>query len=291
MALTVAAAFTQFEATIQPTKAQIDGLRPKVNTTVSYLTKAFPATSNMPLDRTVLIGSAAQNTITQPIDDIDLMAVFSDASNIWENSYRNNSQAFIQRVRGAFDGCSIQTIGVRGQAVRLFYQQGAHVDIAPVFSWSAGGYILPAGNGTWIRTNPDVQAQWFANQNQRLGYQLLPMIRLLKKWNAAHGKQFKSFHLSVVTANTFGSLSTNRAHALAKFFEWAPNWLDAQDPAGHGGNLASNLTMIARLNLTTRLSNAAIRANNALLAEQRGDHREAIRLWGLEFGSGFPSYG
>jgi hypothetical protein len=291
MAWTVAAAFAEFEAAIQPTAAQSQSIQPKINTAHGYLARTFTANSNMPLRHTKLMGSAAQGTLIRPLDDVDLLAVFNDPYRLYSSTYQNNSQAFIQRIRGAFTNCRIETIGVRGQAVRLFYTNGAHVDIAPVFGWAAGGYILPSGNNSWIRTNPDAQEVWFNQQDQRLGYNLKPLIRLLKRWNNVHSKQFKSFHLGVVTANTFGTLSANRAGSIANFFAWAPSRLDAQDPVGYSGSLSSYLTMITRLNLTTRLANAAARANSAIAAEQRGDHREAIRLWGVEFGPEFPAYG
>jgi len=291
MAWTVAGAFAEFENTIMPTAAQSGSIQPKINTAHGYLQRAFPATSNMPLSRTVLIGSATQGTLIRPVDDIDMMAVFDDSQDIYENSYQGNSQAFIQRVRYAFNTCKIETVGVRGQAVRLFYKSGASVDIAPVFRWNYGGYILPAGDNSWIRTDPDVQAQWFTAQDQRLSYHLLPMIRLLKRWNNEHGKQLKSYHLGVIVAHTFGSLGSNRADAIAKFFVWAQNHIDVFDPAGYSGNLSSYLTVLTRLNLTSRLASAAARANNAIAAELRGDNREAIRLWRIEFGNEFPAYG
>lgn len=293
MAWTVAAAFAQFEATILPNGPQITSLQPKINTATGYLSRAFPPTSNMPLDlsRTKLIGSAAQGTLIRPVDDIDLLAVFDDSSNIWEDNYISNSHAFMQRIRGSFGSSHIQTIGVRGQAVRLFYKSGAHVDIAPVFWATDGGYLLPSGDGKWIRTDPDAQAQWFKTQDQRLSNHLLPMIRLLKRWNSIHGKQLKSYHLAVMVANVFGTLGANHADAAAKFFAWAPAYIDSLDPAGYSGNLAANMSANARLTLRTRLAHAAQRANNAQAAALRGDHREAVRLWTIEFGSEFPAYG
>lgn len=106
-----------------------------------------------------------------------------------------------------------------------------------------------------------------------------------------HGKQFKSFHLVVLVANTFSSLGTNRAEAVAIFFRNAANNLSAQDPAGHSGDLSSYLTLLAALNLKTRLSNAADRAEQAIVAEYQGNHNEATQLWRVEFGGDFPNYG
>jgi hypothetical protein len=46
----------------------------------------------------------------------------------------------------------------------------------------------------------------------------------------------------------------------------------------------------SRQKLRDRLQNAATRAQQAIAAETRGDHKEAIRLWGIELGEEFPSY-
>jgi len=291
MAWTVASAFADFEARLQPTATQTKAIQTRVNVAHGYLAKAFPSTSDMPLLRTRIIGSATHGTNIRPVDDADLMAVFDDTYNVYENNYQNNSQAFIQRVRRAFNGCRIETVGVRGQAVRLFYKSGAYVDIAPMFMWNDGGYIIPSGNGSWLRTDPDTQAAWFQQQHTSLNYNLFPMVRLLKRWNNEHGKQLRSYHLSVLTANTFSSLNNDRADAIAKFFAWAPNHIDSHDPAGHSGNLSTYLTVLGRIGFEGRLAEAARRASNARAAELLGNHQEAIRLWGIEFGTEFPSFG
>lgn len=291
MAWTVAGGFDVLHRSLLPTDAQVRSLQPKANTAHAYLSDRFTTSTNMPLLRTKLIGSAAHDTLVRPVDDIDLMAVFNISQPDFDATYSKNSQAFIQRVKGAFDGSRVETIGVRGQAVRLFYKDNIHVDIAPVFEWNTGGYILPAGDGTWLRTNPDIQEAWFNQEDRRLRGQLRPLVRVIKKWNATHGKQLKSFHLAVLVANTFHSLGANRAEAVAMFFRQAANNLSAQDPAGHSGNLSSYLTLLAALNIKTRLSSAADRAQKAIAAERLGNHNEATRLWRIEFGTDFPIFG
>lgn len=119
----------------------------------------------------------------------------------------------------------------------------------------------------------------------------MPLIRLLKRWNNEHSHQLRSFHLSVMIASMFDSMNTDRPDAVAKFFDWAPNWLNAHDPAGYSGALSSYLTPLGKLSLTMRLANAAARAKDAIAAELRGDTYEAMRLWRLEFGPEFPAYG
>lgn len=131
---TTSQALTQFLSDISVTdyqKTSIIGARK--DRVVENLTAAFPATSDLPFSRAILMGSAAKGTIVRPIDDIDVLAVFSNANGAW-NTYRFDSQAFLYRVRRAYNGLSTAQVGARGQAVRTFFKNGGHVDVAPVFS-------------------------------------------------------------------------------------------------------------------------------------------------------------
>jgi len=257
------------------------------NRVVENLTEAFPASSDLPFSRAVLMGSAAKATVIRPIDDIDVLSVFSNENDAW-NRYRLDSQAFLYRIRRAYDGLEAVTVGARGQAVRIFFEQGGHVDVAPVF-WHGGEiHSLPNGNGGWLNTAP-IQAQgWFTGKHAQLGYNLAPLVRLLKKWNRSHSKRLRSFHLESVAAHCFESLGSNRQNALAKFFEWAPSWLDVSDPGGQSGILSGYLTFNARQQVLQSLRTAQDQAARALLAESNGDHEEAKRLWSLILGADFP---
>ncbi len=225
----------------------------------------------------------------RPPEDIDVMAEFIDKDRVFEK-YRYKSGDFLQRLRSALDAkTQIALIGARGQAVRLFYTTGPYVDIAPVFKWSTNGYALPAGDGTWITTDPEVQAAWLAERKRTLGGCLGTLIRLTKRWNACHSRHLRSYHLEVVVATMFNSVGSNYRRGLQVFFEEGANWLGVSDPAGHSGRLDDYLTSTAREVLVDRLASANNRAKYALAAEASGDHVEAKRLWAIELGSEFPT--
>ncbi|MBA9080267.1 hypothetical protein FHR79_000354 [Micrococcus aloeverae] len=289
MTLTTAQAFSQFLTDITATKYQKTSIIDARKKTVDdRLSEKFPSTSDMPYSRGILMGSASKNTIIRPLDDVDVLAVFSNINNAW-GTYWNDSYGFIYRIRDAYNGVSIQQLGTRGQAVRVFYKIGGHVDVAPVFSQGDGVYHLPNGAGGWLLTAPTIANDWFAERNRTLSYQLAPLARLLKAWNRAHSKRIRSFHLETVAATVFGSLGSNYRDALQKFFEWAPNYLYVNDPGGQGGDLSSYLTWTTRDALITALSSAADRAKRANEAEASGDHAEAKRLWKIVLGNSFPT--
>lgn len=288
MTLTTAQAFTQFLTDLTATDYQKSSIIAGRKKTVDdRLSEKFTANSDMPYSQGILMGSASKSTIIRPLDDVDVLAVFSNINNGW-NKYWNDSYGFIYRIRDAYDGVSIQQVGTRGQAVRVFYENGGHVDVAPVFLRGDGVYHLPDGSGGWLLTAPTVANDWFSNRNSTLNYHLAPVVRLLKSWNRAHSKRMRSFHLETVAATIFGSMGSNYRDALQKFFEWAPNNLSVNDPGGQGGDLSSYLTWSTQQDLLTSLSAAAGRANKANEAEARGDHAEAKRLWRIILGDSFP---
>ena len=289
MVLTTTQAFSSFLAKISPTDAQRTEITNKRESTEKYLREAFPPSSTLPLKRVTLIGSAARGTIIRPINDIDVMAEFTNRDGIFEQ-YRRDSGAFLQRIRMALNAkTSIKKIGARGQAVRLFYENGAHVDIAPTFKWRGDGYALPKGDGGWMTTDPEAQAAWYSQRRESIGSNLTPMCKLVRRWNTIHSHRFESFHLEVMVASMFQSLGSNYRDAMKCFFESAPGWITVADPAGHSGNLDDYLTQGDHTAIKSRFTEAIGRAKNALAAEERGDHTEAKRLWRIELGDEFPS--
>ena len=200
-----------------------------------------------------------------------------------------DSTSFISRVRDAYNGLVIQQVGTRGQAVRVFFKTGGHVDVAPVFLNGDGIYHLPNGTGGWNLTAPTVANDWIATRNQELNYNLVPLVRLIKTWNRSHSKRMKSFHLETVAGTIFSSLGINYRDGLQRFFESSPNWLNVNDPGGQSGNLSSYLTSSGRQELLTALSAAADRAKRANEAESSGNNVEANRLWKISLGDDFPT--
>jgi len=245
MAATVAKAFDEFDLKIKPTDTQRSTIAARRSATEGYLRESFGPGSAIELKSTKVIGSAGRDTIIRPIDDIDMLAVFDQRA---YDQYRNDSRAFLYRVRDALAGYEVEVVGARGQAVRLFYKSPPHVDIVPAVRRNLGGYLIPSGETDWwfgfykwLTTDPDEHARWMSEQNAALGYNLKPLVRLLKRWNRVHSAHLRSFHLEVMVANTFSTMSSNRRTASQKFFEWAGSCISVKDPAGHSGDLSNYL--------------------------------------------------
>ena len=99
---TTAQGFTAFLETISPTDSQRQDITAKRQSTEKYLREAFPQSGTMPLKRVILIGSADRGTIVRPVDDVDVMAEFTNKDEVFEQ-YRRDSAAFLQRIRTALN--------------------------------------------------------------------------------------------------------------------------------------------------------------------------------------------
>jgi hypothetical protein len=291
VAKTTVDAFNEFKAKLVLTDNQRQAIDARRDATINYVKTAFPPASDLPFKAGTLIGSASRGTIIRPLDDIDLMATFTNKDNVFEK-YRSDSQAFLYRIRDKLKESSrVEVVGARGQVVRFFYKDAPHIDIAPMFKWNGDGYALPEGTGGWITTDPHFHADYFSKRDAELDSRLKPMMRMLKRWNRVHSRYFKSFHLEVIVSAAFGSIGNDSRAACEKFFEWAPKHLEVKDPAGHSGVLSTYLTSNMQGSVLKILESARERAANANHAELKGDHAEAIRLWRITFGDEFPAYG
>ncbi|WP_410651913.1 SMODS domain-containing nucleotidyltransferase [Amycolatopsis sp. cmx-4-54] len=285
---TISQSFASFIETIEPTKYHLETLIPaRKKSAIENLEETFPAGSSMPFMHASLMGSAEKKTIVRPIDDIDVLAVFSNEKDAYYK-YQFDSKNFLYRIRQAYDGVSTQQVGARGQAVRVFFQSGGHVDVAPVFPGGGDDYLLPSGNGGWITTSPFKANRWFTGRNQDLGNNLRPLVRLLKKWNREHSSRLSSFHLETMAATVFTKLGSDRRTALKNFFEWAPSFLVVQDPGGHSGDLSSYLTWSSRQDVIRSFEAAKNRCEKAIEAESVANLSEARRLWRIVLGEDFP---
>lgn len=295
MAMTVAQAFSEFAEKLRPTQAQDEAIATRRANVERFLASAYPADSSMPLTQLRVIGSAGRKTLIRPVDDIDVFAVFDDRQ-VWRQ-YEHDSKQLLYRVRDALDGYRVQMVGARGQAVRLFYSDAPAVDITPAFPfnhWLFGsqeGFVIPHGDGKWMRTDPYVHHDFMAKRNKALENHLKPLIRLLKRWNIAHSKRLGSFHLELIAADVFGRMSGNMRLNTVFFFEHAGRHLGVKDPAGYSGNLAAALTSKQREDIERSFAHAHEHAVRAQEGDEREDVAEALRQWRIVFGDEFPACG
>ncbi|HEU5403155.1 MAG TPA: hypothetical protein VFU86_17495 [Terriglobales bacterium] len=292
MAMTTAKAFEVFNERTTPSAATLRRVYERRDAVVTVLKEAFPQDSDIRFRSAKIIGSLGRNTATNPVADIDLMTVLDvDGWPVW-TKYWWSSSDFLYRVRTAVNGESkVKKVGARGQAVRIFYADGLVVDVAAMVKCGPSEYRIPSGSGWWLSTNPIQHESYLNERNKKLTGDLKKVARFVREWNRAHGSRLASFHLEMLVAHTFDELGVNSRTALRFFFDQGRRNLSAHDPAGYSGNLSRYLSWDEKSEARASLKAARDRADLALGAEEQGNHKEAIRLWGIILGDSFPAYG
>ncbi|MFF8770109.1 hypothetical protein [Kitasatospora sp. NPDC015120] len=292
MALSTVSAFNEFGVAVNPTPSTWTKVYERRDAVLKVVQAAFPAGGDISYKSHKIIGSLGRKTACRPVDDIDLLVHLHIDSDLWVQKYRDDSSEFLHRVRRVLNEYSpVRKVGARGQAVRFFYADGLSVDVAPVEKYTSGDYGIPGGSGNWLTTNPAKHEAYLAERSNAVGGDLKKIIRFAKKWNKAHSSRLASFHLEMMVARTYTALGGDSRTALRVFFDYNLYNLSVQDPAGCSGDLSSYLTQSNRDAANESLKAARDRADLALAAERRGDHREAIRLWRIILGNDFPTYG
>ena len=108
MALTAAGAFEEFKEKLLLTDTQKETVKSRQGKTMGYLAEAFPSSSDLPLKTTYLMGSASRDTIIRPLDDIDVLAIFTNKYDIFDRLYRYDSRKFLYRVRDALNEYQVE---------------------------------------------------------------------------------------------------------------------------------------------------------------------------------------
>lgn len=292
MVTTTAKAFDVFNERTTPSAGTWKKVYERRDKVEAVLKEAFPEDSDIRFQSAKIIGSLGRDTATNPVADIDLMVVLEIDGWPWWTNYGWRPSAFLYRVRRSLNSEStVKKIGARGQAVRLFYSDNLVVDVAAMVQRGPDDYRIPDSSGEWLKTNPIRHESYLNERNAELSGDLKKIARFAKEWNKAHGSRIKSFHLEMLVAHTSDELGANSRTALRQFFDHSRRSLSVHDPAGYSGNLSSYLSWDVKSEVKASLRAARDRADLALAAEEKGDHKEAIRLWSIILGDSFPSYG
>ena len=280
-------------------------------------------------EKDIFYGSFHRRTKIRPLDDIDLIAclhaqgctylsygteirltVPQEAERLRplchdESQELNSRKVINQFVRrlSKIPQYRRADIGRNGEAAVLSLESYTwSFDIVPAFftkpeSDGRTYYLIPDANGHWKKTDPRIDQDRITQTNQAHDGNLLPVIRLMKYWNRRTTKPvIDSYVFETIVVNHFRA-STSKAtvyidlHVEAPLREISSAILQLiSDPKGIQGDL--NQTSLGdRFAISTRATHDAARAVEARNAENRDDHKGAIRLWSEIFGPDFPAYG
>src|SRR4051794_24895996 len=118
--------------------------------------------------------------------------------------FRSHEFQAVERPFGA-----VRLIGIRwqGQTPKQLEHDG-----------QGHGYVLPAGDGSYIATNPDAHAAYASGRDAALGGHFKSFVQMLKAWNRAHSAHLKSFRLEVMVGSMFTSMDADSREKSEIFF-------------------------------------------------------------------------
>lgn len=158
-------------------------------------------------------------------------------------------------------------------------------------------YIIPDGNGHWMKTDPRIDAQRTASINARHGGHLWNVMRLIKFWNKR--RSVRTMPSYVLECMVLGLYERQLNEVSARPEREIPRLLghislsvmgNYEDPKRIQGNI-NPLSHDERSEVSSKASDHARSAQAALDAQARGEEREAIRHWREVFGTDLPAYG
>lgn len=273
-------------------------------------------------------GSFARSTKVRPLDDIDIMVILNGSNTTEISSYSStysyrlqanntsylwqftddygyvNSTKILNRFRDGLSSISNYrnaAINRRMQAVVLNLVSYAwSFDIVPAVPIGRNGtreyFLIPDGSGNWIRTDPRRDQTFITDANKRHNSNLIPLIRLLKYWNMKRYSPPKigSYYLETMIINSFkwATPISSIKNSIPDAFRQLGNAVitSCPDPKNLGPSLENSETWDTRFKVRDAALKMADNANNALRAEQSGNHELAIGWWDLVFPD-FPKYG
>lgn len=242
-------------------------------------------------------GSLARGTHKDPVNDVDLVAVFDgDAHPDW-NEPGESAEAALEHLRAAAmrrlgpSGTEdVRLTRLRNHSVKCFLDDpddpGAFtVDVTPALVRDGSGIYIPEKtNRCWVASDPrfliDRVAERHAEWNE-----FARLVRVLKRWNSDHGAHMKSLTIEVLALHHLPVRA--RPNAIAAFFAAAQDaaWDPIVDPAGLCGPIEPDLDCAAA---SAALATAAGLADRAIEAAANGEKQHAQCLWRKVFGDVFP---
>lgn len=238
-----------------------------------------------------LTGSYRRSTMIAPLTeaDIDIFVVLSS-----EYFEQNGQTRLLDKVKQALRRTyKTPDISRNGQAVTILFND-FHVDVVPSFYREGGGYLIPDSIGSrWISTDPRRHVELWSASNAAHNGDLVPMLKMIKRWNITRGARIRSFHLECAVREILTNVTiSNFWSGVRYFFGIAKDriYVPIYDPAGYGGDVGAYLSLANRLAVAAEMSIAYNLALDAEQLDNAGRIEEAFGKWRGVFGDYFPAY-
>jgi hypothetical protein len=236
-------------------------------------------------------GSYKRHTMIAPLNqaDVDVFVVLAS-----EYYARDGYGRLLDRVRNVLRETYPTTprISRNGQAVTIVFADFV-VDVVPGFHRRGGGYLIPSTTeDRWIETNPKAHETFITNANTSHSGHLVPLIKMIKRWNREVGSTLKSFYLELLVEKVLRGVRISDFPSGCRYvFDKGRGAVKYKvaDPSGLpdevGGLLSGSVADAVR-----RFDTAYSRALQAEAFAFSGRIGDAVGEWRKVFGGAFPAY-
>lgn len=329
MARTVNGAFNEFMKntvnldSIKTSSARTS--RDNLKNQISKLEDFFPMYSEKNID----FGSFARRTKIRPLDDIDMIFTLSANGCTWEESFdgtvyiqtpdqspeygkyrhdssnRLNSRKVINKFIQSLSKLNHYRSAVMHRNLNAATLQLTsydwNFDVVPAFFTTenyAGKsyYIIPDGNGNWIKTDPRIDRQRVSDINKQCDGRVLNAIRVMKYWQRrATMPSMPSYLLESMVLNYFENKGQSSSFIDLDIIDILYYIKDhifhpINDPKGIQGDL-NKLSFEDKSKISKKAETDFNTALSAREFEGVLDHEKAINEWRKIFGYSFPQFG
>jgi hypothetical protein len=297
MAKSVAEGIQTYLEWLQPSTAEVEKRKSHKKTIEQALSAEFKG-----FNEVLVIGSHTRDTAIHLKSDVDYFGKLGIGDVTWGDS-RVNSGTTLDRTKKALQARFQQTdIRVDGPAVVVGFGQGdGAVDVVPgVWVGTTNTspqypvFEIPDGAGGWLRTSPQRHAKYIRDEDERAGWKLSRIIKLMKAWKYSRSPKVPvlGFHLELLIASEGVCVGVKSyQNCLYDAFRVLRDRGGAalNDPLEISGRIPAANTEAQRQALTEAARYAADKAAKALDAEVAGRTDDAFAYWKLVFNDQFPS--
>lgn len=289
-------AFDQFQTTVNADPDQLTEARRRRDVVLG----AMGTRTDVDKEDSFVSGSLARGTQRGLIHDVDLVIVYdADQHPDWGDPGPSATDALeyareqVKEVLGTDGeaGEEIRHTLLRNHSVKCFLDDphdpdAFTVDIVPALRQPEGIIKVPEQlSEKWVPSHPQHLIQEVAQRHKDWN-QFVPLVRLLKHWNAQSDSDMKNLAVEVLALHHLHEAGS-RAQSLSEFFTaTAANILGGvDDPAGLCGPIQPDLDLDHTRQV---LDEAAETAWRAYTLGRDGDDDAAVCAWRHLFGNDFP---
>lgn len=156
---------------------------------------------------------------------------------------------------------------------------------------SKGSYDIPNYEGGWMKSSPRAHNAYVKREDERLGYKLKPLIRLIKAWKFYNNVPISSFYLELRTTKYAEGESSivydiDVKRVLKILYE--KEMPSIQDPMGISGYVKACSTDAKREVALSKVKTGYTRAEKAV-GKRESNVDDAFYWWNLFYNDKFPS--